>query len=236
MTEARLSRMLQGVEGPRAIDTGRDIILTVSLMRDYWSDEPVVAFGNTDLLCLLSLEEALAVADDLRATVERERARAFRLDQAVDQHPARSAAGAGMEVPPPAAAGGGETQMKGVSMKDSTSTAVSPMVAAATALRYEVARLEAAGLTVSSVTLSAEDADRAPSWTLHLHVGDPDGDQEEAVDLAALAGYHLVRDVDSDGAVLAYLTRGGDLWAPQTAIIRRRWATAEDAAGEGAAS
>lgn len=125
--------------------------------------------------------------------------------------------------------------MKGISMNDSTSTAMSPMVAAATALRYEVARLEAAGLTVSSVTLSAEDADRAPSWTLHLHVGDPDGDQEEAVDLAALAGYYLVRDVDSDGAVLAYLTRGGDLWAPQTAIIRRRGATAEDAAGEGAA-
>ena len=121
-------------------------------------------------------------------------------------------------------------------MKDSTSTAVSPMVAAATALRDEVARLEAAGLTVSSVTLSAEDADRGPTWTLHLHVGDPDGDQEEAVDLAALAGYHLVRDVVSGGSVLAYLTRGGDLWAVQAAIIRRRWATAEDAAGEGAAS
>lgn len=115
-------------------------------------------------------------------------------------------------------------------------TSVSPMSRALSAAAKEVDRLGAAGLTVSSVTLSARDADAEPIWTLHLYAGDPDGDQEEAVDLAVLAGYHLIREIVSDGAVLAYLTLGGDVWAPQTAIIRRRWATAEDAAGEGAAS
>lgn len=110
------------------------------------------------------------------------------------------------------------------------------MSRALSAAAEEVDRLAVAGLIASSATLSARSADREPIWTLHLYAGDPDGDQEEAVDLAVLAGYHLIREVVSDGAVLAYLALGGDVWAPQTAIIRRRRATAEEidaADGEG---
>lgn len=70
----KTSRMLRAVEGPRTIPTGADVFLTISVMKDYWDDRPVVVFGNSDLLYLLSPGEALSVADSLRSAVRRTRA------------------------------------------------------------------------------------------------------------------------------------------------------------------
>lgn len=70
------SRMLRGMEETRTIPTGKGVVLTISVMKDYWDDEPVIVFGNTELVYLLSPGEALSIANNLSATAKRARAQA----------------------------------------------------------------------------------------------------------------------------------------------------------------